>query len=352
MCISIARFLAKALFLTYLASGCRERYSPAARIAGEFAMLPVRSIFVCAILLACPAIASAQVRFTQPAADLGELRGGPVYDHRFDFVNDSMESIEIVDIRLGCGCLQPVLEKRTFAPGEKGSLRMNIRTLGQSNGMRSWQAHVQTRQGTKTHETTIGIAATIRNEITVEPSILSLSVGSAIRQQVTITDIRKTPLKITRAIASTKAIRVSVLPDGNGITRIALDINGNALSTARHDALLTIYTDDPYYRELQVPITLMRAARADVTASPAKAEIVGSGVQLVRLRSAGDKAVRIADADSDHAGIKCSWAAGPGNDATLKISATAAASQAAIVRVRLSEPAGAVVTIPVTLRKD
>lgn len=315
-------------------------------------MLPVRSIFVCAVLLACPALASAQLRFAQPAADLGELRGGPMYDHRFEFVNTGAEPIEIIDIRLGCGCLQPILDKRSIAAGEKGSLRMNIRTLGQSNGLRSWQAHVITRQGTKTFENTLVLSATIRNEITVEPSILALSVGTTIRQHVTITDSRKTPLKVKAASASSQAIRVSILPGGDGVTRVALDVDGNALSTARHDEILAIYTDDPYYRELQVPITLMKTDRADVTASPAKAEIVGSGVQLIRLRAAGEKTVRIADADSDHTGIKCTWAAGPGNDATLKISAAATATQAAVVRVRLSEPAGAVVTIPVTLRKD
>src|SRR5688572_25659723 len=90
-------------------------------------------------LLALPSLASAQLRFMQPTAELGELRGGPAYQHRFDFVNDSAQTLEITDFRLGCGCLQPVLDKRVYQPGEKGSLLMNVRTLGQMGGARAWR---------------------------------------------------------------------------------------------------------------------------------------------------------------------------------------------------------------------
>ena len=54
--------------------------------------------------------------------------------------------------------------------------------------------------------------------------------------------------------------------------------------------------------------------------------------------------------------MRCTWAAGPGNDATLKISVNAATlttpGSAASVRVHFAEPAGAIVMIPVELRKE
>jgi hypothetical protein len=319
-------------------------------------MFSMRSILILGILLSCPALASAQLRFTQPNADLGELRGGPAYDHRFDFVNDSAAALEITDIRLGCGCLQPVLERRVFAAGEKGSLRMNIRTLGQPNGARTWQAFVQYRQGAEMRETTLVLAATIRNEITVEPSIIAMTVETALKQEVTITDHRPSPRKVTAVRASSPAIRVTMQPTANGVTRVLLEVSAAALTAARQEESLNIYSDDPYYRELQVPITLMKANRPAVSATPEKVEIVGAGSQLVRLRGSGDKAIRIDKAEANWPGIKCTWAAGPGNDATLKISADATSSVFVNLRpsvlVHFAEPAGVTLTIPVELRKD
>jgi hypothetical protein len=320
-------------------------------------MFSARFLFTLAVLLTSPALASAQLRFTTPTVEMGELRGGPVYDQRFDFVNDSAQPLEITDIRLGCGCLQAVLDKRVFAASEKGSLRLNIRTLGQPNGMRTWQAHVQYRQGRQTRETTLIVAATIRNEITIEPSIIAMTVETALKQEVTITDHRPMPRKVTAVLASSPAIRVTTQPTANGVTRVTLEVSASALTAARQEETLNIYSDDPYYRQLQVPITLTKAARPTVTATPDQVEIVGAGSQLVRLRGSGDKAVRIDKAETNNAGIKCTWAAGPGNDATLKISVDASArwrapSTPPRVLVHIAEPAGATLTIPVVLRND
>ena len=302
-------------------------------------MFAIRHIFVLCLVLACPAWASAQLHFTQTSVDLGELRGGPVCHHRFDFVNDSTQPIEIIDIRLGCGCLQSVLEKRICRRRES-SLGLNIRTLGQPNGARTWQAHVQYRQGAQVRETTLILAAVIRNEITIEPSILAMTFETAIKQEITIADHRPMPSKLKAVLASSPAIRVTTQPATNGVTRVLLEVNAANLSAARQEETLSIYFDDPFYRELQVPITLVKANRPTVTASPEQVEIIGAGSQIVRLRGNGDKAVRIEKAVANQPGIKCTWAAGPGNDATLKISSDASTESSLPLRmiVHLMEP--------------
>lgn len=309
-----------------------------------------------ALSLALPAYASAQLRFVQPTADLGELRGGPAYQHRYEFVNESTQTLEIIDIRLGCGCLQPMLAKRVYQPGEKGTLLMVVRTLGQSNGARAWNAHVRYRHAEKTHEATLVVAARIRNEITIEPSIVAMTVESTLRQVITIQDNRMMPMKIKAVRASSPVIRVTTLELKDGATKVILEVTGSALTAARQEETLDIYADDPHYGHLQIPITLTKVRRAEVSATPSMVETTGSVSHLVRLRGAGAQTVRIERADADHAAIKCTWAPGPGNDATLKISVDAsqlaAPSATARVRVRLFEPAGATLTIPIVLRKD
>jgi hypothetical protein len=315
-------------------------------------MLAKHSWLALALILACPALACAQLRFTQPAANLGDLRGGPVYSHRFEFVNDSLQALEITDLRLGCGCLQPVLDKRLYQAGEKGALLMNLRTLGQLNGPRTWQTHVHYRVGEKLNETSLIIAATIRNEVTVEPSIVALTVETTLRQEVTIKDHRPTPMKITTILASSPAIRVSTKSSERCVTKVILEVSRSALTASRQEETLNIYTDDPNYRQLQVPITLIKANRAEVSATPDKVEITGGGSQLVRLRASADKTVRIDKADTDHSALKCTWAAGPGNDATLKINVAAPHTGVARVRVRLTQPADLTLMIPVVMHKD
>jgi len=321
-----------------------------------FSMQSSRLIVVLAMLLASPALATAQLRFAEAFGNLGELRGGPVYTHRFEFINDSTRPLEIIDFRLGCGCLQPQLDKRVYQPGEKGTLLMHIRTLGQPDGVRTWQAQVQYRSANQLAECALTVAANLRNEITVEPSLLAMTVETTLRQEITIKDQRKTPMKINNVLASSPALRVTVQPTVDGVTKVFVDVSRSALTANKQNEMLSIYSDDPHYRLLQVPITLTKAQRTGVSATPESVTLIGTGSQLVRLRGNNDQMVRVERADADHSALTCTYAAGPGNDATLKIVVNASRlttpSAIATVTVRLAEPAGAVVAIPVVMRKE
>lgn len=308
-------------------------------------------VAVC-LMLILPPMASAQLRFAQSVVDLGEVRGSLVYAHRFEFVNDSPGPIELVDVRLGCGCLSPIVERRVYRPGEKGTLVMHLRTLGQPDGARTWQAHVLTRKGSadKMHEAAIVIGAKIRNEVRIEPSIIAMTIGTALKQELTITDARGLPMKVVNVLASSPAIKVVTRSAGAGVTVVALEVRGADLTRPRQEETLNIYTDDPNYRHLQVPITLMKAERAAVTATPTLVEIAGVSSEVVRLRGSGAQPVRVERIEADHPGLRCTWAAGPGNDATLRIAQTGAATDAqTAVRVHIG---ATVLTIPVTLRKE
>ncbi|MBI2804920.1 MAG: DUF1573 domain-containing protein [Planctomycetes bacterium] len=310
-----------------------------------------------ALMAFSPAFAFSQLRFERPTADLGDLRGGPVYQHRFAFVNDSAQTIEITDIRLGCGCLQPILDRRVYRPGEKGTLVLNLRTLGQQVGARTWQATVQYRDSEQTRAAGLIVTARLTSEVTVEPSIIAMTVGTTLRQELTITDGRKQALTVVRVIASSPAIRVANTTTGPGITRVTLDVKGADLKMVRQEETLTIFTDDPLYRQLDVPITLIKAqAASTVQATPPVVEISATGSQLVRLRGSQAQVVRIARADADHRALKLRWAPGPGQDATLRIlfdaSQLATPPGIATVRVTLAEPAGVTVTIPVMMRQE
>ncbi len=307
------------------------------------------------VLLASPACAD--LRLLHSVANLGELRGGTVFSHRVEWVNDGKLPLEILEVKRACGCLAPVLTQKTLAPGEKGSFVMQVRTLGQPNGPRSWQATIRYRQGDAIRETALTIAGNVQNEVTLEPTILVLSVSGVLKQEVRLVDSRKQPLKVTEARVNAAAVRVQT-STAAGVTKIALEVHGKELASDRQDALLDLYTDDPHYRHFQVPITLLRAATTNIRPAPEVARISlgasGTGSTLVRLRSTSDQPLAIDRVEAGHAAVQCTTVAGPGNDVTLKIQVDgkrAGAAPLPDVVVHFREPSGQSVRVPVEVKR-
>jgi hypothetical protein len=304
--------------------------------------------------------ANAELRCMPPAVDLGEIRGGPARQHRFELLNVGKKSIEIIELQPGCGCLSPELDRRKLRPGEKASLLVALRTTGQPNGPRSWNLRVRYREGDAIREELIVVAATIRNEVTVQPSILALYVQDALRQEVVVTDLRSPPLHVTAVKASSPALRITVGAAEGGVTRLLIETTASALINGRQDAVLNIYTDDPLYSPLQLPIALIRGVKPVIHVTPAQVEARVSAEHpvastLIRLRPAEGHKVEVESAEADDPGVTCTWAAGPAAGATLKVQVDGRRLDnrdgPRTLRVRLAEPPTEILTIPVTIER-
>jgi hypothetical protein len=310
-----------------------------------------------AIFLTSPAFAD--LRLLLERFDLGELRGAAVFSRRIEYINDGKLPLEIVDVKRACGCLAPVLTKKTLAPGEKADFVMQVRTIGQPNGPRTWQATIVYRQGDKILETPLILAGNVQNDVSLEPTNLVLSVSGVLKQEVRIVDRRKPGLTVTAVRVNAKAVRVATEAGPAGLTKILLEVHGKELAEDRLDAMLDLYTDDPLYGHFQVPITLLKAATAIVTPSPDIARITpgasGIGSALVRLRNTGEKPLAIERVQADHPALRCTCAIGPGNDATLRIQVdTKQLSMAPLpeVVVHFRDGTMSPVRVPVELRRD
>ncbi len=309
------------------------------------------------LILAIAGPASGQVRFVQPRVNFGPLAGGPIYQHRFEFINEGKDPIDIVDIRVGCGCLQPQVAKTRFVPGERGVVTMQIRTLGQAAGERVWRAQIVTRRGAAAEESSLVIAAKLRFDVAVEPSIVAMTVETKLRQTIRVVNHRTEPLKVIAVRSSSPAVRILPLEVQKDVTTIAFEVDRANLQAKRNEETLDIYTDDPGHRHLQIPLTLIAAPKTPaVRAVPERVQLdaAKANSQLVRLRGTADRALRLDKAIPDHPALRCTWAAGPGNDATLRIAldpAKAGDATIASVRISFDEPAGTSLTIPVTLQR-
>lgn len=310
------------------------------------------------MLLFCDAaFAQAQLRTDAPVVELGAIRGGQKLTHCFELVNTGDKALDILDLRPGCGCLAPRIKQRTLQPGDKTTLVLELRTLGQAEGPHTWDIDVKYRSGPETKTLALALRGAVHNEITVQPAILGMHVVKSVQQEITVTDGRPAPLHVLAAEARAPGVQVTRIDRTGKVTKILVSANASQLAPGRHDGVISIVTDDPDYSQLLVPVVLTKAALAAVRAIPEQVDLhVSAGANstsaIVRLRSANDQPVRIAKIEPSDPALVCTWAEGPGNDATLKIQVQtgrlpeAAASH---VTVYFTSPADEPITIPVTI---
>ena len=309
-------------------------------------------VLIVILVLGCRAVpARAELRVTTPEVDLGVIRGGQKIAHRFELANDGAESIEILDLQRGCGCLAPRLDQRVIPAGGKTSLAVELRTLGQSDGPHAWNLQVQYRIGQETKTLPLTLRGTVKNDITVQPAILGLHVTKTVEQEITLTDFRATPLRVIDAEARGAGVRVAKIERAGKTTKVLVSADAALLAPGRHEGRLTITTDDLDYGQLQVPIVVTKAMAHAVRATPEQVVLRFAGSTsasaLVRLRAPDDQKVNIAKIEPSDPALVCTWAQGPGNDATLKVQARTVLSSPSHIEVHLAAPAKDVLTIPV-----
>jgi hypothetical protein len=224
-------------------------------------MTVVRLIAI-AVLAILPAAANADLQFEKHRVDVGDVHASLPIRYQFAFVNNGSSTVEIVEVRPSCGCLKPSLKERTFAPAQKGEIPLEIHTLGQAAGPHDWQLTVIYRDGDKTCQQVMQVTATVVTEVSVQPSSLTVVTSGAIAHELLIADQRPAPLKIVRIESTSPNVKAVAQPltasDFGGFSaKIKVTVT-EEMSTGRHEETLVIYTDDPVYGELRVPVTVVK----------------------------------------------------------------------------------------------
>jgi hypothetical protein len=322
-------------------------------------------VLAAALLALLPGRVRAELTFVAPTVDVGVVRGGAPLKQRFAFVNAGPDSVEITDLRSSCGCVRPKLDRRTFAAGESGEVVLEVHTLGQSEGEHDWLLHVAYQSGGAAHQAELVLHGRIVTEVTVQPAVLTIFTENAATHEIVLTDLRDRPLNVTGVSASSPHLHGEVRETttdaaGHRLVRIALSL-ATACPAGRYEETVAILTDDTIYRELTVPITVVKRPRQSVTASPTAVSLAAARGQpvpsrIVLLRPAGAEAVAVQSVEADDPAIVCTWAAGPDNCATLKVridrTKLTAESLRSAIHVHISKPTSETITVPVTCRLD
>ncbi|MCS6850996.1 MAG: DUF1573 domain-containing protein [Gemmataceae bacterium] len=326
--------------------------------------MPKRTCFCLLALLAASPV-RAEPQFSARHVDVGEVRTGTALTPSFTFVNPGPASVTLLDARASCGCLVPRVERRTYQPGESGSVRLEINTLTQPAGPNTWTLVLRFEEGGQVRETTLTLAARLVTEVQVQPASLHIYADKGVCHEIRVTDLRDQSLRVTAADSSSPWVAAAVEPPpptrGDRPTWVIRLTVRDDLPPGRHEERVTVYTDDPAYRTLNVPVTIIKKPRHNVSALPGevtwsvpRGQPVPS--RIVLIRAADRQAVKVAEVTSDDPAITATWAEGPHDMSTVRLhvdrSRVRGGEVRTTVRVRLRQPMAEVVEIPVTFRSE
>jgi hypothetical protein len=82
-----------------------------------------------------PTASGATIRFAETTFDFGKVTAGEVTRHNFVFTNTGSATLEIKDVRPGCGCTTAGTWDKTVAPGKTGVIPLQFNSAGFSGAV-------------------------------------------------------------------------------------------------------------------------------------------------------------------------------------------------------------------------
>jgi hypothetical protein len=312
------------------------------------------------VLLAA-ADARADLRFIQPIADAGKVLAGAPLRHPFAFVNDGTQPVDIMSLRASCGCLKPAVDHRTWEPGEKGDVFLEVHTLGLSAGPHTWRLYVNYQVGEVTYEGALQLTGDIVTEVSVTPAAVTVFADAAVGHDILLTDLRETPLTISALQTSSAKLKTELAGTytdeyGRQVRKIHIEVAAD-YPEGRHEEVVDIYTNDPSYRDLRVPVTIVKRSAQKVSIAPSRVDLMAAPGQavpsrIVMIRPGSDRQVIVDRVECDHPAIAVQWARGPGNATTLRInidrSKLTTPELQSTLRIHVREPQDETLTLPVS----
>ena len=279
-------------------------------------------------LLVASADARADLRFAQPIADVGQVRAGAPLRYPFAFVNEGPQPVDIMSLRASCGCLKPKVDHRTWQPGDKGEVSLEVHTLGLSSGLHTWRLFVNYQIGDVTYEAALQLTGNVLTEVSVSPANVTVFAESAVGHDILLTDLRETPLTISALQTSSPKLTSQLAGSytdefGRQVRKIHIEVADDC-PDGRFEEVVDIYTNDPSYRDLRVPVTIVKRSPQTLSVHPSQVDLVAAPAQavpsrIVIVRAAGDKPVAVDRVETDNTAVAVVWARGPGNAVTFRI---------------------------------
>lgn len=198
---------------------------------------------------------AARLNFVETTHDFGDIFDDAVQTTEFWFTNTGPDPLIIGEIKSSCGCTVPDIDKKIYAPGEKGK----IKVIFNPHGKRGFDSRTVTIRSNDAlaPSTRITIKSHVRPLIIIEPSILQfgqIDKGKAREKEILVAG-RTDDFKVTMAttnfpdvfevkVLDTKIRTVGTEKEELPATRILVKVKPDA-PVGLHRAELTFRTNDP-----------------------------------------------------------------------------------------------------------
>ncbi|MFQ3594369.1 MAG: DUF1573 domain-containing protein [Gemmataceae bacterium] len=317
--------------------------------------------FAALAALLMPALLQAQLSCTQASHDLGSVQGGRVVRHSFLLENTGRETLQITEIRTGCGCVRGQPGQLTLRPGQRTSLPIEVHTVTQAAGANVWGAEVRWRSESGiTGICNVRLTATLVPEVQLSPATMVLHPATAALHPFILIERRADPLELTSISTTSPHIKAQAskpVKQGNSWTReICLTVESSC-PAGRQDCLLVLTTSDARFPELRAPFVVLKRDAGSVRAIPAEHEwlavhneALASRVSL--LHSDSDQPITIENVRCSHPAFRATWASGTRGTVRFVVDRAQVPADGlqALAEVKLSKPLATTLNIPLRVR--
>jgi hypothetical protein len=204
--------------------------------------------------------------FEQYLVNLGSPLPRSEYLARFAFRNVGSQPLKISELKPSCGCLNPRLAKKEFAPGEGGEFFLRVRAANEKPGPHEYTCQVIYDDG-QPREAEVRFKISLpeeRVEIRPRSLIVYQFNNQPTEREITITDFRAAPddrplarLELLEATSTLKFVDVALGEaqfDEIGQRQQKVIVTITEVPPGTHDGLIVVRTNVPEYAELRVPL--------------------------------------------------------------------------------------------------
>jgi hypothetical protein len=208
------------------------------------------------------------------------------------------------------------------------------------------------------HIQQLQVKANVERELAVEPAALRLFGRPGLGHDIFLTDRRSHPLELTDV--RTSSARLHAEADASwqktnvGWTR-KIHVQLAEGPDGKSDEVVQLFSSDPDYREMRIPVTVVQRSKQRCFASPEEVRLKAEPGRpadsfSVLIRDHDGQPVAIAKVEADDPALSCEFAEGARPIASVRISVNKdqTPAPASKLRVYIRQPAAQTLLIPVT----
>lgn len=236
----------------------------------------------------------ATLAFTQYLVDKGLVDPTAEENARYGFVNRGNTPVIMTKISVSCGCLKPevIVGDQRFRPndkdelllpippGEQGMILLRVQMANQEPGHHEYTLTVETRPARSKESQSTDLAFQLRvpdRGVTVRPASMVLyhNGGRIEEQSITVTDMRPDHFRVEGVSCDSDLVQLrteDAVADENGFRRIPIKLAvSDQVPPGKHVTVVRIFTDDPEYPELRVPLWIYGPKQSNAQISTGEA---------------------------------------------------------------------------------